>query len=87
MVMACIIAAFNSANDMLICLPFLAIVLSSWIIYAGLKLMQLERWGAVMLGSVLAMLVSPGNLVGLPLGIWALVVLNRRDVREAYEAG
>ena len=85
--MACIIAAFNLANDMLICLPFLAIVLSSWIIYAGLKLMQLERWGAVMLGSVLAPLVSPGNLVGLPLGIWALVVLNRRDVREAYEAG
>jgi len=87
MVLVCIIAAFKSANDMLIWLPFLAIALSSWIIYAGLKLMQLERRGAVMLGSVLAMLVSPGNLVGLPLGIWALVVLNRREVREAYEAG
>jgi predicted Ser/Thr protein kinase len=86
MTLACLIAAFKSAHDMLIWLPFLAIALSGWIIYAGLKLMQLERRGAVIVGSVLALLVSPGNLIGLPLGIWALVVLNRRDVREAFEA-
>ncbi|HTV62753.1 MAG TPA: protein kinase [Verrucomicrobiae bacterium] len=86
MVSACIFAAFKSPENFLIWLPILAIALSSWIIYAGLKLMQFERRGAVMVGSVLAMLVSPGNLIGLPLGIWALVVLNRRDVRKAFEA-
>jgi hypothetical protein len=49
-------------------------------------MMQLEKRGAALLGSVLAILVSPGNLIGLPLGIWALVVLHRREVREAFEA-
>jgi predicted Ser/Thr protein kinase len=83
---ACIIIAFKSPGSLFIWLPILAIVLSSWIIFAGLKFMQLERRGAVMVGSVLAMLVSPGNLIGLPLGIWALVVLNRSEVREAFEA-
>jgi len=83
---ACIVIGFKSADRLFIWLPFLAMALSSCIIYAGLKFMQLERRGAVMLGSVLAMLVSPGNLIGLPLGIWALVVLNRREVREAFEA-
>ena len=84
--LVCIVAAFKSAGGMFIWLPFLVMALSGWIIYAGLKFMQLERRGAVMLGSVLAMLVSPGNLIGLPLGIWALVVLNRREVRAAFTA-
>ncbi|MGP8020041.1 MAG: protein kinase domain-containing protein [Limisphaerales bacterium] len=86
MVVACLIVGFKSGGSVLIWLPFLAMALSSCIIYAGLKFMQLERRGTVMLGSVLAMLVSPGNLIGLPLGIWALVVLNRREVRTAFEA-
>jgi len=86
MVLACIIAAFKSASGVFIWLPFLAMALSSCIIYAGLKFMQLERRAAVWLGSVLAMCVSPGNLIGLPLGIWALVVLNRREIRAAFEA-
>ncbi len=82
----CIVAAFKSAGSLFIWLPFLAMALSGWIIYAGLKFRQLERRGAVMLGSVLAMIVSPGNIIGLPIGIWALVVLNRREVRAAFTA-
>jgi hypothetical protein len=35
-------------------------------------------------GSNLAVFVMPGTLVGLPLGIWALAVLSRREVREAF---
>jgi predicted Ser/Thr protein kinase len=92
----CIIAGFSarstdlisieSASGVLVWLPILVMALSSCIIYAGLKFMQLERRGWVMLGSVLAMLVSPGNLAGLPLGIWALVVLNRPEIKEAFAA-
>ncbi len=82
----CILVAIKSAGSLFIWLPFLAMALSGCIIYAGLKFMQLERRGAVMLGSVLAMIVSPGNLIGLPLGIWALVVLNRHEVRAAFAA-
>ena len=86
----CVFIAFNialkSPGSMLVWLPILSMVLSGWIIYAGLKLRQLEGRGVVMTGAVFAMLVSPGNLIGLPLGIWALAVLNRRDVREAFDA-
>ena len=32
----------------------------------------------------LAIVVSPSNLIGLPMGIWALVVLSQRDVRAAF---
>ncbi len=35
-------------------------------------------------GSILAIIISPGNLIGLPIGIWALVVLSQRDVRAAF---
>ena len=40
-------------------------------------------FGAI-LGSILAMFVSPGNIIGLPVGIWSLVTLCRREVREAF---
>jgi predicted Ser/Thr protein kinase len=90
MTVFCVFISFNialkSPGSFFVWLPILAMVLSGWIIYAGLKLMQLERRGAVTVAAVLAMLVSPGNLIGLPLGIWTLVVMNRREVREAFEA-
>jgi predicted Ser/Thr protein kinase len=53
-------------------------VLCSFLIYAALKMMRLEAYGAVIAGSIIAMLVTPTNCVGFPLGIWALVVLARR---------
>jgi len=40
----------------------------------------------VILGSILAIIVAPANIIGLPIGIWALVVLNRREVRAAFAA-
>ena len=78
-----VIAAFTARNGPLVWLPLLAMALSGFIIYAGLKLMRLERRGAVLLASVLAMFVAPGNLVGLAIGIWALVVLSRPEVKAA----
>ncbi len=83
---ACILIALKSPAHLYVWLPILAIGLSSWIIYAGLKLMHLEKRGAVLAGSVLAMLVSPGNIIGLPLGIWAMVVMQRPGVRETFAA-
>ena len=82
----CIIAAFKSPSGLFIWLPVLVMALSSCIIYAGLKFMQLERRGVVILGSILAIIVAPANIIGLPIGIWALVVLNRREVRAAFAA-
>jgi predicted Ser/Thr protein kinase len=59
-------------------------VASSFIIYAGLKMKALEAWGAALAGSIVAILVSPGNCIGLPLGIWALVLLTRPRIKAAF---
>ena len=48
---------------------------------------QLQAYGLAIAGSILAVLVTPGNLVGVPVGIWALVVLSQRQVRQAFGKG
>jgi hypothetical protein len=66
----------------LLATPF---VLCSLNIYAALRMMRLEAYGAALVASILAMLVPPGNLLGFPIGIWSLVVLARPEVREAFQ--
>jgi len=65
-------------------LALAAILLSSLMIAAGLKMKRLEGYGLAIVAGILAIVVTPGNVIGLPLGIWALVVLTRREVREAF---
>ena len=33
------------------------------------------------------MVVTPGNIIGLPVGVWALAVLSRKEVRESFGRG
>ncbi len=69
-------------------LPLLAALgLSSIIIFAALKMRRLEAYSTAVIGSILAMLITPGNIIGLPVGIWSLVVLSRREVRQAFGRG
>ncbi len=68
-------------------LPLLALVLSGIMLVAGLKMKRLQAYWLAVAGSILAILVTPGNLIGLPIGIWALVVLSQRHVREAFRQG
>ena len=66
--------------------PLLALmVISSFMIFAALKMKAVEAWGAAMAGSILAILVSPGNWIGLPIGIWAIVTLTRPSIRSAFD--
>ncbi len=71
----------------LVIIPLAALVLSSIMLVAGLMMKRLAGYGLAIAGAILAILVAPGNLVGLPIGIWALVVLSRREVREAFGKG
>lgn len=49
------------------------------------NLMQLRSRRTAMAGSVLAMLpFSPGAVIGLPMGIWALMVMARKRVKAAF---
>lgn len=67
-------------------IPLSVLVLSTVILLAGFKMKGLEAWGLAVAGSFLAMLTTPGNLIGLPVGIWSLVVLMRPETRAAFAA-
>lgn len=66
----------------LLLIPLLAGV----IMFAALKMKRLQSYWLAVAGSVLAMLVTPGNLLGLPIGIWSLVVLSDGEVRSAFRS-
>lgn len=60
---------------------------SGLILFAAFKMKRLEAYPLAIIGSLLAMIVSPGNVIGFPIGIWALVVLSQKEIREAFAAG
>ncbi len=57
-----------------------------FIIFAALKMKDLQQWGLAVAAAVLAMLpcISPCCLIGLPVGIWSLVVLMRPEIKSAF---
>ena len=61
-----------------------SLLFSSFVIFAALKMKQLEAYGLAITASILAILISPSNLIGLPIGIWSLVVLSRAEVQAAF---
>jgi hypothetical protein len=64
-----------------------ALIFASLQIYGALRMRDLKGYGWAIAASVLAVLITPGNLIGLPIGIWALYVLTRPAVREAFQLG
>ncbi|MGB2763451.1 MAG: hypothetical protein WBC02_12090 [Candidatus Aminicenantaceae bacterium] len=62
------------------------ILVAAFIIYAALKMKELNQWGLCVAASVLAMIpcISPCCILGLPIGIWCLVILMRPEVKEAF---
>ncbi len=62
------------------------IVVAAFIIFAALKMRDLKQWEMCLAASIVAMIpcISPCCILGLPIGIWALVVLLRPEVKEAF---
>ena len=57
------------------------------VIVAGLALKRVRaRWLGLTAGILATLPLNLAWLVGLPIGIWCLVVLNRRNVKAAFEA-
>jgi hypothetical protein len=55
------------------------VVLGAW------NLMQLRSYRLARLGSILALIpFTPGSVIGLPMGIWALVVMRDKQIKEAF---
>jgi serine/threonine protein kinase len=86
--LACL--SFGTSLPHHVVVPMIVVLLaslcfSSLIISGALKMMRLEAYGLANAASILAILVSPTNLIGLGIGIWALVVLSRAEVRTAFD--
>ena len=65
---------------------FVGLLVAAFVIYASLKMKDLEQWGLAVAASILAMIpcISPCCIIGLPIGIWCLVILMRPDVKAAF---
>lgn len=64
----------------------LGIGMNGLIIVGALKMMRLQSWGLAMTAAILIMLPCTGCccLIGLPIGIWALVTLNKPEIKGAF---
>lgn len=66
------------------------IAVSAFIIFASVKMMNLTSWGLALAGSIIAITcVMPWPCfcclpLGVPFGIWAIVVLLKAEVKAAF---
>jgi hypothetical protein len=63
------------------------LLVNALIIAGGVSMVRVKLWGLALTASILAM-VNFGNcccLLGLPVGIWSLVILLLGDVKTAFE--
>jgi Protein kinase domain len=77
-------APMGPGRAMVLSLVITPFVLCSFLIYAALKMMRFEAYASSVAAGIIAMVVTPGNLLGFPVGIWALVVLSRPEVRAEF---
>lgn len=63
-----------------------AFAMSVLVVVGALKLKRLESRGLAMTSAIVALVpcLSPFCCVGLPVGIWALMAMNKPDVRAAF---
>lgn len=79
-------ATFESSITSDIIKAVLGMALSVVILMAGYRLKRLRSFGLVMTGTVLAMLpCSTCCCLGLPLGIWILVLTSRHEIKSQFE--
>lgn len=64
----------------------IGILIGGLIFYAAMQMRKLQSYGLAMAASIIAMVpcISPCCILGLPIGIWALVVLTKPEVKAAF---
>ena len=77
-----------ASSTLVIVQVVVGIVLGLFVVYASLQMMKLRAWGVSLAGAIVAMLplMWPCCLLGLPFGIWAIVVLVSADVKAAFRS-
>src|SRR5436190_16572876 len=56
------------------------------VLIGGMKMLRFESRGWAIAAAILAMVFPPLNLIGIPVGIWVLVILSQQDVRNGVGA-
>jgi hypothetical protein len=78
----------NMGGAVGVVVPIVQLVLAGFFIFASMKMRKLESYGLVMVATILSMLpcFSPHCccILGLPIGIWILVVLSKPEVKSAF---
>jgi ABC-type proline/glycine betaine transport system permease subunit len=59
---------------------------NAFVFFAAMQMKQLQSWPLALSGSIIAMTpcISLCCIIGIPIGIWALVVLFKPEVKEAF---
>jgi hypothetical protein len=67
---------------------FLVLATSAFVIFGALKMRKLELHALGVAASVVAMLpcVGPCCCIGLPVGLWSLIVLMKDEVKTAFSS-
>ncbi|HWN94145.1 MAG TPA: DUF4339 domain-containing protein [Methylomirabilota bacterium] len=65
---------------------FIALALAGLFIFASTKMRKLESYGLVMTATILSMLPCTSSCccIGLPIGIWILIVLAKPEVKAGF---
>jgi len=79
-------AGMMEANSALsIAITVLSVLASAFILFGGLKMMKLESRTVVLAASIVAMIPCVGCcVIGLPVGIWSVIVLSKPEVKAAF---
>ena len=64
----------------------IALAVAGFIIWAAMQMKQLRNWNMAAAASVVAMIpcISPCCIIGLPIGIWSLIVLMKPEVKSSF---
>ena len=69
-----------------ILMALISLGVSGFIIWAALQMKDLRNWTLAVTASILAMIpcIGPCCLIGIPIGIWSLVILMKPEVKAAF---
>jgi ABC-type glycerol-3-phosphate transport system permease component len=77
---------FMGGGPLSIVMGVIGIASSVFVAYGGLQMQKVHSRSVCMIAAILAMIpcLSPCCPLGLPIGIWALIVLNKPEVRAGF---
>lgn len=66
--------------------PVLGLLISGLGLYGSIQMLKLRNYGMAMTAAIISVIpcVGPCCCLGIPFGIWALVVMNQPDVKLAF---